>query len=30
LDGSALILEEVLDKIENQIKKKSDIELKNL
>jgi hypothetical protein len=29
-DGSAIIMEEVLDKIENQIKQKSEIERKNL
>lgn len=30
VDGSALIMEEVLNKIENQIKHTSDIERKNL
>lgn len=30
IDGSALIMEEVLNKIENQIKHRSDIERKNL
>jgi hypothetical protein len=29
-DGSAIIMEEVLDKIENQIKQKCEIERKNL
>jgi hypothetical protein len=30
IDGSALIMEEVLNKIENQIKHRSDIKRKNL